>query len=106
MADVVPRMRALLEADIDRQPTNPLSLLRGAVRYPTEVLRQAGVPASERDEMQERMLPDDPYDLAPASFTDIDPALAEPGITWGAAKAYEHIRRHGGARDPREDGER
>ncbi len=88
-------VRSLLERDIDEQATTPLSLLRGAVRYPTGILRQAGVPPVERDEVQERLFPDDPYDLAPASFADVDPALAEPGITWGAAKAFAHIQRHG-----------
>ena len=93
--DVGPRVRALLDADIDEQRSTPLSLLREAVRYPTEVLRAAGVEPVERDEMQERLLPDDVYDLAPATFADVDPALTEPGLRWGAAKAWTHRRRHG-----------
>ncbi len=36
-------------SDIDEQRTTPLALIRGAVRYPTEVLRAAGVPPVERD---------------------------------------------------------
>jgi hypothetical protein len=40
------------------------------------------------------MFPDDDYGLTPASFADIDPALAEPGLAWGAAKAWVHRRRH------------
>jgi hypothetical protein len=43
-ADVVPRVRALLAADVDEQRTTPLALVRRAVVYPTEVLRVAGVP--------------------------------------------------------------
>lgn len=90
--------RALLETDIDQQHTNPLSLLRGAVRYPTEVLRAAEVaPAAERDEFAIRAFPDDVYDLAPATWSDVDPALQEPGIEWGAWKAYTHLSRR---RDP------
>ncbi len=85
---------ALLKADIDDQRTTPLALLRTAVRYPTEVLRAAGVPPVERDPIQTRLLPDDLYDLSPASFADVDPALAEPGMVWGAAKALAHRRRH------------
>ena len=27
---------------------------------------------------------------------EIDPALSEPGLAWGAAKAFEHKRRHAG----------
>ena len=87
-------MRALLAADIDDQHTTPLSLLRGAVRYPTAVLSAAGVPPVRRDEQQERLFPDDLYDLAPATFADVDPALAEVGMAWGAAKAFEHLQRH------------
>src|SRR5437762_510241 len=43
-AEVGPQVRSLLEADVDTQWTNPLSLVRAAVRYPTAVLRDAGVP--------------------------------------------------------------
>lgn len=88
-------VRALLEADIDAQTTTPLALLRRAVRYPTEVLAAAGVPEVRRDEFAEEAFPDDVYDLTPASFADIDPSLAEPGLAWGAAKAWVHKRRHG-----------
>jgi hypothetical protein len=94
--EVVPLVRALLEADIDAQATTPLSLLRRAVRYPTEVLRSAGVPPVQRDDFAERAFPEDDYDLAPASLADVDPGLAEPGMVWGAAKAMAHRRRHGG----------
>ena len=94
VAEVGPTVRALLAADIDDQHTTPLSLLRGAVRYPTAVLRDAGVPPVRRDEQQERLFPDDIYDLAPATFADVDPALSEVGMTWGAAKAFEHLQRH------------
>lgn len=96
--EVGPRVRELLDADIDEQRSTPLALLRDAVRYPTEVLRAAGVEPVERDEMQERLFPGDAYDLAPATFADVDPALTEPGLTWGAAKAWAHRRRHGDAR--------
>jgi len=92
--EVGPQVRALLDTDIDAQRTTPLSLVRGAVRYPTAVLQAAGVPQVVRDEQQERLFPDDVYDLAPASFADVDPALAEVGVAWGAAKAFEHLQRH------------
>jgi hypothetical protein len=93
-AEVGAEVRALVEADVDEQRGTPLSLLRSAVRYPTEVLRAAGVPPVARDRIQERLLPEDVYDLSPATFADVDPALAEPGLVWGAAKALEHRRRH------------
>jgi len=94
-AEVGPRVRALLEADIDEQPTTPLALVRTAVSYPGAVLAAAGVPPAHRDDSQIRMFPDDVYDLTPASFADVDPGLAEPGLTWGVAKAWCHRRRHG-----------
>ena len=93
VAEVGPALRALLADDIDRQRANPLMLLRGAVRYPTAVLRSAGVPPVVRDELDERLFPDDVYGLAPASFADVDAALHEPGIAWGAAKAHVHLAR-------------
>ena len=94
VSEVGPLVRELLAADIDDQQTTPLSLVRGAVRYPTAVLRAAGVPPVQRDEQQARLFPDDVYDLAPATFADVDPSLADVGMTWGAAKAFEHLQRH------------
>ena len=87
-------VRDLLRADVDEQATTPLAILRWAVRYPTEVLYQTGVPPLERDRFVQAAFPDDIYGLSPSSFADIDPALAELGIVWGAAKAFEHRRRH------------
>jgi hypothetical protein len=87
-------VRALLEADIDEQRSTPLTLLRQAVRYPTRVLHAAGVPTVERDRFATAAFPADDYDLSPASWSDIDPALADLGLTWSAAKAFEHKRRH------------
>jgi hypothetical protein len=86
-------VRRLLETDIDAQRTSPLAVLRTAVRFPTAVLRLAGVPEVVRDPDAERMFPGDAYDLAPASFTDIDPSLHDPGLEWGAAKAHVHLAR-------------
>ena len=93
-ADVGPAVRELLQSDVDAQRTTPLALLRIAAAYPTAVLRAAGVPAVERDEFTRGAFPDDPYDLSPATLADVDPSLAEPGLAWGAAKAFVHKRRH------------
>ena len=87
-------LRRLLALDAERQPTNPLSVLRAAVRYPTAVLQRAGVPPVVRDEFRERAFPDDAYDLSPATWKDIDEALHEPGIVWGAWKAKTVMDRH------------
>jgi hypothetical protein len=87
-------LRRLLAADIDEQWTTPLDLVRSAVRYPTALLAELGVPPIERDEFSVRRFPQDIYALAPASLADLDPSLTEIGIVWGAAKAFEHKRRH------------
>ena len=86
-------VRALLGEDLDAQRTTPLALLRGAVSYPTEVLRAAGVPPVARDDFARDRFPGDPYDLTPATWADVDGSLVEPGIAWGAAKALAHRRR-------------
>jgi hypothetical protein len=88
------RVRTLLRTDVDEQRTTPLALLREAVPYPTAVLAAAGVPPVERDQVDEDMFPDDRYGLSPATWSDIDPALTDPGIAWGAAKAWVHLQRH------------
>lgn len=87
------RVRALLMLDIDDQRTGPLALLRTATTYPTRVLLEAGVPTTARDEFLQAQFPEDLYDLGPATFADIDPALHEPGLIWGAAKAHVHLAR-------------
>lgn len=92
-AEVGGRVRALLMTDPDQQRTGPLAVVREAVRYPTAVLAEAGVPPAERDEFAQRMFPEDIYDLAPASFADLHPDLLEPGVVWGAAKTHVVLQR-------------
>lgn len=92
--EVGPRLRALLETDIDAQSTTPLAILRRAVDYPTSVLREAGVPTVSRDRFSETNFPADVYDLTPSKFADVDPSLADPGLAWGASKAMAHLQRH------------
>ena len=91
--DVGRRVRELLRLDIDEQWTNPLSLIRSAIRHPTRILADAGAPEAARDQQAARFLPEDVYDLAPASFADLAPELHDLGISWGAAKAHVHLRR-------------
>jgi hypothetical protein len=94
-AEVAVDLRRLLAADVDAQWTNPLSILRAAVRHPTAVLRDAGVPPLPRDAFDERHFPDDDYGLTPRAFADVDPELHELGLVWGALKARVHLSRHG-----------
>lgn len=93
-AEVGDEMRELLLSDVDQQRQTPLGVLRSAVRYPSEVLEAAGVPPVQRDDFAESRFPADRYGLVPASLAAVDPALSEPGLTWGAAKALVHLRRH------------
>ncbi len=92
-ADVVPRVRALLTADIDEQQTTPLTLLREAVGPATAVLAEFGAIPVQRDPFAVRAFPEDVYGLAPATFEDVAPELKDPGLEWGAAKAFVHLRR-------------
>jgi hypothetical protein len=87
------RVRALLSSDIDAQAGTPLAVLRSLVPHATAVLESAGAHPVARDEFSVRSFPKDVYDLTPASFADIDPALHEPGLVWGAAKAHVHVAR-------------
>ena len=87
------QVRTLLETDVDQQRTGPLAVLRSGVRFPTAVLADAGVPQVAREAFAQQAFPDDAYDLAPAAFVDIDPALHEPGLVWGAAKAHVVLAR-------------
>jgi hypothetical protein len=91
---VMPILRAFFALDIDQQRTTPLTLLRTAVAYPTAVLQRGGVPPVRRDVSDEERFPEDVYNLNPATWSDIGESVAEPGLRWGAAKAFEHRRRH------------
>jgi len=86
-------VRALLLTDVDEQRGNPLAVLRRAVRHATRVLADAGVPPVVRNEFEERAFPDDLYGLAPATWADVDPALHDRGLAWGAAKAHVVLAR-------------
>jgi len=84
----------LLASDVDAQGVTPLQVVRGLVGFPTAVLEAAGVPPVVRDPFVVQRFPDDPYGLIPASLAALAPGLAEPSLTWGAAKALAHRRRH------------
>lgn len=97
---VIADITTLLDTDVDAQTTNPLSILRAAVMWPTQVLRELGVHPITRDEFAERNAPDDVYGLAPAGWDDIDERVRTPGLMWGAWKAAVvlHRRRSEGQR--------
>lgn len=78
----------------DLQGRTPLEVLRAAVVYPTQILRDAGVPGVVRDDYARERFPDDDYDLTPTSFADVSEAVGEAGLAWGAAKVMDHKARH------------
>lgn len=92
-AELLRALEALLAADVDEQRNNPLSLFRAAIARPTELLREHGVPEPHPDRFTADHFPDDPYQLGPATWNDIDDALHMPGLTWGAWKAMTVLRR-------------
>ncbi|MEY2973774.1 MAG: hypothetical protein RIR49_194 [Actinomycetota bacterium] len=90
---VLAEVDALLLADVDEQRENPLALLRRHLDGPTAVLDALGARAVPRDEMQRSIHPDDHYAIAPATWTDVDESLREPGLVWGAWKAATVLAR-------------
>lgn len=90
-AELLDRLAELLGTDVDEQRTTPLTLMRESVAAPTELLREAGaVPPSTPDADR---FPDDVYRIGPATWSDVDPSLHEPGLTWGAWKAMTVLAR-------------
>lgn len=90
---VAERLGKALNVDVDAQRLNPLQILREAVRFPTRVLNEMGIPIAARDEFDQKINPDDVYGIGPAHWNDIDDSLTEPGIVWGAAKASTVLQR-------------
>ncbi len=88
-------LTTLLRSDIDAQHTGPLDVIRRqAVQRLTPLLDLAGAPRPTRDQMDQRINPNDEFAVAPATWADFGPAVAETGLAWGAAKAFVHLRRH------------
>jgi hypothetical protein len=96
-AAIADDLALLLSSDVDAQWTTPLSMVRGLVRFPTAVLRQAGVAPLERDRFHEERFPDDPYGLVPGSLGVLGAEVSDLAMAWGAAKAAAHRARHGPA---------
>ncbi len=89
--DLLDRLDDLLGTDVDEQRTTPLTLLRDSVRGPTQLLRELGAVAPSSADADR--FPDDVYRLGPATWSDVDPSLHEPGLTWGAWKAMTVLTR-------------
>lgn len=92
-SELLADLAELLATDVDEQRTNPLSLFRSAVAAPTAVLRHHEVTPPRPDAFAAERFPGDPFRLGPATWSDVDPALHGPGLTWGAWKAMTVLRR-------------
>ena len=86
-SDLLAALDRLLELDAWEQPRNPLDLVRRATVALTTELTALGARPVPRDEFKERSFPDDVFDLAPATWSDVHPDLHEVGLEWGAWKA-------------------
>lgn len=82
----------LLAIDVDEQRTTPLSVYRASTAGATAWLRSIGVTPRGATSAPVASA-DDPFHLGPATWSDIDPALHEPGLAWGAWKAMTVLRR-------------
>ncbi len=83
----------LLETDIDRQTSTPLTVFRDAARFPVEVLHTLGAAEVHRIDVDRWAFPNDPFGVTPAALGDVGPEVHEAGLAWGAAKAHVHLRR-------------
>lgn len=93
VARLVDDLADLLAVDVDEQRSNPLSLFRQAVAGPTALLLRRGAQPPPVDRFSAERFPDDVFGIGPATWADVDPALHEPGIAWGAWKAITVLRR-------------
>lgn len=91
---VLPMLQELLSADVDAQASTPLSLVRRALDEATAALVELGLDPPARDRFSLETFPADHFGLYPASMAVLGADVEELAITWGAAKAMAHRRRH------------
>ncbi len=96
VADLEPRVRQAISADVDQPTGSPLAVLRDGIGPLNGLLSEIGAAPPRRDRVAVEIFPEDTYELGPAAFSDIDPSLQEAGITWGAARAHVHLQRRDG----------
>ncbi len=77
---------ALLQLPLADQVRSPLQIVRDALAIPTRALASLGADPVRRDDVEESLLPDDPYSLAPANSRELSDEAWEAHIGWGVAK--------------------
>lgn len=80
-------LASLLSQPFVRQKRGPLEVFQEAMRFPTQALVGAGVPAPSREALELDALPGDIYGLAPVSSQDLGETVWTTHLAWGAAKA-------------------
>ena len=91
---VAAELRTLFARSAASQDRTPLEVVGGIVVVPSELLAHAGIPPVVRDDIDERLRPDDPYDLAPRALADLgDPDLGPLQLAWGLTK-HRALRRN------------
>ena len=93
-AEVETSIAELVDADPDVPLSGPLERIRRTVVPVNEFLQRRDVPKPMRNTMDVEMHPEDLYDLGPMTFRDLGDEVHDAGITWGAAKAHLHLKRH------------
>ncbi len=83
----------LVASEPQQQTTTPLAIVRASMTPATRALHDGGIEPIRRDPVQRRIDPDDPFGLGPANWAELGDDVAEAGLRWGAAKAFEHLRR-------------
>lgn len=80
---------ALFSLPAGQQRRSPLELFQRAMRFPTELLAAVGAEQAGRDPATVSALPEDRFDLAPASSRDLGRDVWEAHIAWGVSKAKQ-----------------
>lgn len=104
--DLTSPLYALLNETPPERLPRPLKLLdRMAVRYPTQVLRQLGVPPVRSEPVLGELLKDNEYeheyeyeyeyDIGIVRFEQISEHLALPAAIWAYARTSQFMRAHG-----------
>lgn len=90
---VADALTTLLASDPEKQRDNPLHVLRSASRFANQTLASMEVGTPQRDEFEQRAMPEDTYAIGPLAWIDLGQLVHEAGIEWGAWKAAVIISR-------------
>lgn len=83
---VAHELRRLVASDV-RSSITPLTIVRSAIRYPTQVLREAGITTVQPTPLTRTDAQiDDPYGLSPATLAALHPLLPEVAWRWEASR--------------------